>query len=261
MKIVKLIKKLGRPIGRPIRLKLLINKINSDPGCKLWYHKEFPECTGWIKHFYNAGFKSDFKVIFDVGANIGVVSKAAVCYFPDAQIYCFEPCSSTFKELEKNLSPFKSHVKLYNWGFYNVTKEIPMNIASFHGANTILDLHPDYHEVTHIAHEGKELIRVERMDDFVARNNIENIDLLKIDVEGVDKEVLEGAYKTLKDKVENIIEICFIYKGRDSKAEIEVFNLLYECGFVLVDIIRISRQKIHNRCETSTIDCLFSKRR
>ena len=42
-------------------------------------------------------------VIFDVGANVGDVTKEYSAMFPNSKIYCFEPVPNTFKELKNRV--------------------------------------------------------------------------------------------------------------------------------------------------------------
>src|SRR5687768_9496107 len=65
------------------------------------------------------------KTIFDVGANIGQTYESFSVAFPDADIYCFEPINSTFKELEQKVGKFQN-AHLYNiaLGQTNETIEI-----------------------------------------------------------------------------------------------------------------------------------------
>ena len=61
-----------------------------------------------------------------------------------------------------------------------------------------------------------EIVNVVTIDNFWKKNNIKNIDLLKIDTEGHEAEVLEGANKMLQKKIKYIlIEFHFskIYKN------------------------------------------------
>ena len=46
-------------------------------------------------------------------------------------------------------------------------------------------------------------IKLETIDNFVRRENIQKIDLCKIDVEGVEQEVLEGGRETFQHKISN----------------------------------------------------------
>ena len=73
------------------------------------------------------------------------------------------------------------------------------------------------------------------LDSFVKKNKIKSIDLLKVDIEGSEHLMLQGARKTLKkNKIKTIlIEICDkknIYKKKEKK----VLNFLRKNNFTLL---------------------------
>jgi len=71
----------------------------------------------------------------------------------------------------------------------------------------------------------------------VKEQGIKHIDLIKIDVEGVEKEVLEGGINTLRDKIDNVfVEISPLRKSPDSSDYLEVFKMLHNCGFAFIDV-------------------------
>jgi len=82
-----------------------------------------------------------------------------------------------------------------------------------------------------------DLIEVEviRLDDFAAANSWAKIDFLKIDVEGLTYEVLEG----LGNFLENVgciqIETEYIAVWKDQRTQSEVYKLLEENHFQLID--------------------------
>src|SRR4051794_15148912 len=53
--------------------------------------------------------KLDVKTVFDVGANVGQSAKAFLSRFPSANIHCFEPIGSIFKELQ---STFENNARV-----------------------------------------------------------------------------------------------------------------------------------------------------
>ena len=80
-------------------------------------------------------------------------------------------------------------------------------------------------------------VNVVRMDGFIEKNQIEAIDFLKIDVEGVNYEVLEGFGDELR-KVKIIqIEGENIPYWEDQKLFSDMFVLLSANGFELVDFV------------------------
>jgi hypothetical protein len=76
----------------------------------------------------------------------------------------------------------------------------------------------------------KEICKLISLDEFAKKNNINYIDLLKIDVEGFEFKALKGAKQILKNTKYILIEITFsnIFKNYDNK-KIDYF--LKQIGF------------------------------
>ncbi|NVM03615.1 MAG: hypothetical protein HWN67_14895 [Candidatus Helarchaeota archaeon] len=55
--------------------------------------------NSYKKIFEKAGFKKNIETIFDVGANIGLITLEFLNYFPKAKVYVFEPSNKNFKSL------------------------------------------------------------------------------------------------------------------------------------------------------------------
>lgn len=129
--------------------------------------------------------------ILDIGANIGCTS----ILFGDLakKVYAFEPSPTTFAFLEKNISNSgKKNIFLQNIGIgaesieTNLTFD-PSNRSSAFISNQI---HPfKGHTV--------EKIIVQQLDKIINTLGINNIDFIKIDVEGFEGSVIRGAIKTL----------------------------------------------------------------
>jgi FkbM family methyltransferase len=132
-------------------------------------------------------------VIFDVGANSGTTARRLKTSFPDAQIYCFEPVTETFNQLVGNLKDLRG-----------IT---PCNLALGADEGTSRIYLRENSEWNSLVPEINDYLRdhqhpftdVQRttIDLFSAQHGIERIDLLKIDTEGYEKEVLQGAQQSL----------------------------------------------------------------
>ncbi|HEY9003103.1 MAG TPA: FkbM family methyltransferase [Mucilaginibacter sp.] len=145
-------------------------------------------------------------VFFDVGANVGEYSLVLREYFPNAEIYSFEPVKNTFEKLAENT--VNSHINLHNIGFSDKvgTGEIFNTVNS---DNT--EVASVYKDVfSGVFHDHNELVPMEfqmdTIDNFCRLNNITNIDFLKIDVEGHELSVLKGAENMLLNGQIKIIQ-------------------------------------------------------
>tara|TARA_B110000438_G_scaffold248219_1_gene250857 strand:+ start:1536 stop:2279 length:744 start_codon:yes stop_codon:yes gene_type:complete len=73
------------------------------------------------------------------------------------------------------------------------------------------------------------------LDSFVKKNKIESIDLLKVDIEGSEHLMLQGAKKTLKkNKIKSILIEIADKKNTYKKKERKVLNLLRKNNFTLL---------------------------
>ena len=166
------------------------NLIEDSLGIKVFQAQFLPRGTDLFHDINRCYGIHNFRVVFDVGANIGQSAIRYARAFPSAKIYSFEPVQSTFEELKRNTEKISDRVRLIQAGMGSIrgTKEINLNDDS--KVNSIL------HNVT----ANKEEIRVETIDCFMKRTGIDILDFLKIDTEGYELEVLTGAREALAEQ-------------------------------------------------------------
>ncbi len=164
------------------------------------------------------------RVIFDVGAATGEYALHFLKYFPRATLYCFEPLESSFRALERRMQPYRDRVKLFNHGLSNVDGNIAFHIAPYADASSALN--------KGIPGTVSATVRMRRLDDVVKELGLTAIDFAKVDVEGTEREVLEGGRETFKNAVTSaFIEIQPQFKGYYARDYIEVFDVLQKSGF------------------------------
>lgn len=145
-------------------------------------------------------------VIFDVGANVG--EWALACHRQDAgskaQIYAFEPSAPTFKRLSDSVKAFPN-VTLVRSALSNHTGRAFLQIAGeLAGSNSL--------EISTAPTTSTEPVELITADEFCQSHNIGHIDLLKIDAEGHDMMVIEGARGLLSRKAIGVVQ--FEYNWR-----------------------------------------------
>jgi FkbM family methyltransferase len=154
---------------------------------------------------FNLGYlfsfvRPDF-VVLDIGANIGFTTLNFANHCRQGFVYGYEPDSLSFNKLKGNLSlNHFSNVIINRKGLGETTAELRLVTINRHhtGMNRILS-------PSTIDYES-EKIEVVRVDDEVTRLNIKNINLMKIDVEGYEWNVLQGAV----DSIQKFRPILFI---------------------------------------------------
>lgn len=167
-----------------------------------------------IKKYASAGY--DF---IDVGANIGLHSLTASNSNSFIEIFSFEPEPNNFLSFIKNigLNEF-NNIKPFCMGLGNVNTIISMNINEGwnKGKHSI--------KVNFNDRQTKINIPVTQLDNF-AQNINSNQLIMKIDVEGFEKEVLDGAKKVINqtDNVVLIIELLEEINGANACQDITDF--------------------------------------
>lgn len=125
------------------------------------------------------------RIVFDVGANVGTWSRHAIKVFPAADLHAFEIVPDTFTELRRRLPP-EPRLTLNPFGLSDHAGRVTVHLYSSNLISSIFKLADESQVVRDID------CRVERGADYAAAHAIDQIDVLKIDVEGAEGKVLAG---------------------------------------------------------------------
>lgn len=131
--------------------------------------------------------------ILDVGANVGQTAWGLTRYFPSDPIYCFEPVSSSFAELERR---YGDKVTCIQSALGSEPGSAEIMICHNSELNTMAA--PGSNARTGAI--GRETIQLDTLDAFVERSGLDRVGLLKMDVQGWELEVLRGGANTIKDR-------------------------------------------------------------
>jgi FkbM family methyltransferase len=131
-----------------------------------------------------------FRSVFDVGSNKGQSVSQYLNWFPNANVYGFEPSGGAFHELRSNFST------------NNRVEVINVALGSKVGSKELLVGNDSKRGGFHLDKTGdgvveRKNVRVEKLDNFCKSNNIKEINFLKVDTEGHDMDVLKGAHDML----------------------------------------------------------------
>jgi FkbM family methyltransferase len=143
--------------------------------------------------------QSHFGTILDVGANVGQFALAAALHFPDSIIYSFEPLLDVFNELQENTRR-KKNIKAFNCALGNHNGQISFHRNYYTRLSSSLNIHKNNDNPRY--KENKiSLINVDiyRLDDLKQQLVFRPPVLLKLDVQGMEMDVLEGSIDTLVD--------------------------------------------------------------
>ncbi|WP_312076114.1 FkbM family methyltransferase [Chryseobacterium sp.] len=144
------------------------------------------------KKAYEIPFENKLKpkVIVDLGAHIGCTTINFHLSYPEAKIYSVEAAKTNFSLLDLNTFHLPN-VKIFNFAVFSEDGFINFEDNAKLSYNTKIG-------------ESGETIKALTMQSFMTENNIKNIELLKMDIEGAEFEVLTKNNQWLH-YVENII--------------------------------------------------------
>jgi FkbM family methyltransferase len=185
-----------------------------------------------ILHILHNYLGEDNSVFFDVGANIGQYTEALIANFSDRNfsIHAFEPSKSTFLQLTTKLAssnyPFPERIHSNNFALGKNSSEVLLySDNAMSGLASLTKRRLDHFD---IAFEQSEVCRVELLDNYCHLNNISSIDLLKIDVEGHELDVLEGAKNMLSASAISFVQFEFGGCNIDTRTFFQDFFYLFK---------------------------------
>jgi FkbM family methyltransferase len=139
------------------------------------------------------------RIIFDVGAHTGETIREYKAIFPGAEIHSFEPFPNSFKEL-RAAAARHTNVHAVNLALSDRAGEAEFNSNVRCATNSLLPVDAAAERAWSRLVVAKDKIRVQTdtLDAYCERQAIGAIDILKIDVQGAEPLVLQGADRMLR---------------------------------------------------------------
>jgi FkbM family methyltransferase len=154
------------------------------------YHSPLFNC--WINKLQST---DPLYVVFDVGANRGQTVARFRAKFPDATIYAFEPGVPAFSKL-RAVTANDPKTKLFHLALGEHDGSATLHENANDVTNSLL---PNSRRISQFSPpelcvpKNKSTVPLMRIDTFCAKESIDRIDLLKIDAQGYEQHILDGA--------------------------------------------------------------------
>lgn len=172
-----------------------------------------------VKEAYNIALNFTPKYIVDGGGNIGLTAAYFATKFPGASIISFEPDKENFELLKQNTALYKN-VNPVNAGLWNRSAYFTVKDAGL-GNNAFT--------VEETDQNTSGAVKAWSIADIMLEMNWPYFDLLKLDVEGSEKEIFSTFYESWLPKTRVlIVELHDRMKNGCSKA---VFSAVSKYNF------------------------------
>ena len=186
--------------------------------------KKWFEDNGDNTHRINYNLNQD-SIVFDLGGYIGEWSDKIQKKY-GSKIYIFEPVFKYFSDLKQTFE-FKENIKIYNFGLSDKTYDTEI-------------IHDGASSSVFLQDGEKEKIKLINFEEFIKSEKIENIDLIKINIEGGEYELLDFILKNnLQTKINNfqiqfhkMFDDCEIKRNNIREKLSETHTLTYDYTFV-----------------------------
>jgi FkbM family methyltransferase len=145
-------------------------------------------------YYFNYAVKP--RIIVDCGANVGLTAVYLSNFFPEARIISIEPDFENFALLQKNTEAY-NNVECLQKGVWN--KEALLEIT-----NRSTNISSGF-TVEEVAQRSNESIEAITIPAILKRYSIDTIDVLKIDIEGAEKELFSLGTECWLPRVKHLV--------------------------------------------------------
>ena len=158
--------------------------------------------------------------IFDVGANKGQSIERFKKIFNKKIIHSFEPIKFEFDNIYRKYKN-ENNLIINNFALGDKIEEKFFNVNHYTGSSSFLETNQKTEWAKLRSKQfkidpanfvkNKSIVQIKTIDDYCEKNQINKIDVLKIDTQGYEKNVLKGSSKMILSKKIKFIEIELIF--------------------------------------------------
>jgi FkbM family methyltransferase len=198
------VKDVSKALKRGIESKLLLNSIK--------LHEDFINSSQEI-------------VVFDIGANFGYLSLVwAQTICKKGKIYAFEPNPNVFKSFQKSIikNELDDKITLESNAFGVENKQVNLYID---GSTSNIDKDSITLNKSNVINETVNMMTI---DTYLEKNKIGCCDIIKIDVDGIELDILKGCVVTI-----NKFKPIFIV---ETNMDLRIIEFFYHQNYKVLDM-------------------------
>jgi FkbM family methyltransferase len=188
-------------------------------------------------------------VILDIGANIGFHTLNFASGCPRGKVYAFEPDTLNFASLKTNIESNRftniNAMKLA-LGARTEKRTLYQIYDNNPGGNRILDSEPK------VKFRSEE-VKMQSLDEVAATLQLNGVDLMKVDVEGFELFVLQGAENLIrKYRPTLFIELAEVNLRQQGCTSRQLIDFLEELGYEIQEaatLAKVDKEKLTYHCD------------
>lgn len=212
------------------------------------------------RKFFDCLITSDVPTILDVGAHRGESVRYFKSIYPEARIFSFEPNPDSYDELLKVAQEFGTQALQVAVGD-TVEDECVYYRQSISHMGGLMPIYADSADSLGYARQAPNeamIVRKTALDQIAVDFGIDHVDILKVDVQGFELQVLQGASSLLSETDCVTIEVL-LYDLYGKQSFAEVVRFMDEAGFDLWDVANLSKNPKNFR--TDWMELVYRNRR
>ncbi|MBN2019739.1 MAG: FkbM family methyltransferase [Sedimentisphaerales bacterium] len=175
-------------------------------------------------------------VIFDVGANVGIMSLQYASIAPAGRVYAFEPTHYAFLRLKRNLElnpELAGHISAIQT-FVSSASSKEVNITAYSSWKVGGEAQGPKHGIHGGTIKSAGGVGAVSLDDFCSENGISRLDFIKIDTDGYEYEVLKGGRGVITEFKPTIIFEIGLYVMEEKNIEFKHYADFFDSlGYLL----------------------------
>jgi len=185
----------------------------------------------------------DCLAILDIGAYVGQISCKYAQLFPNATVYSIEPFSDSFDQLSNAAAKSNGTIRPFKVAVSDSIGRIRLNINRDRTCNSFFERPSQAGKYYSLKAEHVDQVEVDTvtLDEFCDKNGIHHIDILKIDAEGAEMKIFNGARRIFEQNKVDLVytEVMFVKHYEGGCMYHEIASHLAQYHFSLFDIFNL----------------------
>ena len=196
---------------------------------------------GVLPKKYFIRFLPENPVILEAGAHIGKDTVEMARVWPAGTIHAFEPVPSLFKKLENGTKNLKNvHCYQLALGDKQGTEIMHISSGASDGSSSLLPPKDHLNVFPTVYFDEKLPVNTITLDGWAESNNIQKIDFMWLDLQGMELNVLKSGKNILRTVTAIYTEVSKIEAYKDQTLYADLFEWLSSNGF------HIEREVVEN---------------